>query len=290
MTLEHTVAAAFLRERPVRAAVILEQMPLLHRVDVFRALPGAVARAVVDMSTSAAADALARLDPDAVTAVLEDLPVDSTAMLMRRLPAPHVDRVLEAMPAGRQQALRRALRYPEGTAGGLMDAGVMALPDDITTTDARVRMRREAAEALHYVYVVDRSGRLVGVVGLSELLRAGGRTAIRAVMRQDVERLQAWMLTAAVRAHGAWGSFHALPVVDESDCLVGVLRYRTLKRLEREGDTRSAPPASLAIAAMGELFHLGLAGLVEGIAAVSGSRHAPNGSAVRRTPGTGDVR
>jgi Mg/Co/Ni transporter MgtE len=194
------------------------------------------------------------------------------------------------MPAGRQQALRRALRYPEGTAGALMDAGVMALPDDITTTDARVRIRREAAEALHYVYVVDRGGRLVGVVGLSELLRTSRRTAIRAAMRQEVERLQVWMLTAAVRAHAAWGSFHALPVVDEKDRLVGVLRYRTLKRLEREVDTRSAPPASVATAAMGELFQLGLAGLVESVAALSGPRQSTGGAVVGQTSSGGDVR
>jgi magnesium transporter len=290
MSLEQTVAAAFLRERPVRAAVILEQMPAADRADVFRALPGAVARAVVEMSTPAAADAVARLDADTATTVLEDLPNDLAARLMRRLSAGHVAQILGTMPAGRQQALRRALRYPEGTAGALMDAGVMALPDDITTTDARVRIRREAAEALHYVYVVDRGGRLVGVVGLSELLRTSRRTAIRAAMRQEVERLQVWMLTAAVRAHAAWGSFHALPVVDEKDRLVGVLRYRTLKRLEREVDTRSAPPASVATAAMGELFQLGLAGLVESVAALSGPRQSTDGAVVGQTSSGGDVR
>jgi magnesium transporter len=289
MTLEHTLAAAFLHERPVRAAMILEQMPLSHRTDVFRALPRAVSRALADMSTPAAADALAQLEAAAAAAVLADLPVDLTAMLMRRLPAARVAPILSCMTAERQQALRRALRYPEGTAGALMDAGVMALPDDISTRDARLRLRREAADALHYVYVTDRSRRLVGVVGLAELLRTSSRTAIRAVMRQEVERLQAWMLTAAVRAHAAWGSFHALPVVDEDDRLVGVLRYRTLKRLERDVHAQSAQPASVAIAAMGELFHLGLAGFVEGVAAVSGPRHDPGRTAAdqKATPGDG---
>jgi magnesium transporter len=286
MSLEHRLAAAFLTERPAQAAAVLEQLPRQARVDVFGTLPQAAARAVREMSVLSAADALAQLEFTAAASLLDELPIDLTAMLLRRLPPERAEPVIRLMPSERQETLLRSLRHPDGTAGALMDPAVMALPEDITTADARIRVRREAPDALHYVYVVDRGQRLVGVVGLPELLRTQGRTSIRGVMRQEVERIHVWTLTAAVRLHPGWGAFHAMPVVDEEDRLVGVLRYRTLKRLEREAHGPERP-AAVAIMAMGELFQLGLAGFVEGVAAVSARRDgiARSTSADRSTPG-----
>ena len=125
---------------------------------------------------------------------------------------------------------------------------------------------RAARELLYYIYVVDRARRLVGVLDIPELMLARPRGPVSAAMHRDVERLSAWTPVALVREHAGWHRFHALPVVDEGDRLLGAIRYQTLRRLEREAADRMPDPSLLTARALGELFQLGTTGLAAGVA------------------------
>ncbi|HSC26687.1 MAG TPA: hypothetical protein VLD67_05405, partial [Vicinamibacterales bacterium] len=122
-----------------------------------------------------------------------------------------------------------------------------------------------------------RDRRLVGVLALSELVRARSTNAVRTLMHEPVESLPAWTPAAAVRTHPGWQRFHSLPVVDDAGCLVGAIRYRTLRHLERMAETGAVRPEGPTIAALGELFHIGMAGFVEGISAVAVPRAKAGG-------------
>ena len=273
MTLELRLARAFLVTHPAEAAQALERLPSDRRASVLRAAPIESARAVGHMVSSAAAESLAPLTEAEAAPLLDALPLDTTILLLRRMPADTADRLVGGLPEKKQEWLRRALRYPEGTAGALMDPAVLTLPDDISVAEARVRLRRQASELLYYLFVVERTGRLVGVLDLSELMRARLRDPIRAVMHERVEHLPAWTPATAVRMHPGWRRFHAMPVTDDHGRLIGAIRYQTLRRLEQEADGgEDARRAAVAVGALGELFHLGLAGMVEGVATAATPR------------------
>jgi hypothetical protein len=92
-------------------------------------------------------------------------------------------------------------------------------------------------------------------------------------MHHTVEHLRAWTPAAAVRTHPGWSSFHAMPVTDDAGHLVGAIRYQTIRRLESAvDDTRGARNTSETVGALGELFQLGMAGFVEGVAATAAPR------------------
>ncbi len=87
--------------------------------------------------------------------------------------------------------------------------------------------------------------------------------------------MPAWTPTTAVRTHPGWRSFHALPVTDEEGRLVGAIRYQTLRRLEQEIDAaRGEQITTQTVGALGELFHLGVAGMIEGVASAAAPRGA----------------
>jgi CBS domain-containing protein len=73
------------------------------------------------------------------------------------------------------------------------------------------------------------------------------------------------MPVALMREHWAWSEFHAMPVVDENDRLVGAIRYQMLRRLEREAARERADPSQMTALALGELFRVGTTGLVAGV-------------------------
>ncbi|MBA3949432.1 MAG: magnesium transporter, partial [Acidobacteria bacterium] len=208
MTLQQDLARAFLEEHPREAAVALERMSADARLDILRMAPGEAAAALGEMVAPVAADTLTRLTPAEAAPALDRLDLDVALGLLRRMPNDAANALIAALPEKKQTPLQRALHYPEATAGALMDPMVLALPDDITVAEARLRLRREARGLLYYLFTVDRDGVLVGVLDIAELMRAKSRDAIRAVMHTPVEHVPAWTPAAAVRAHPGWRAFH----------------------------------------------------------------------------------
>jgi magnesium transporter len=273
MTLVERLAQSFIDEHPTEAARVLERMAVDRRAAVIHASPAGAAAALAEMMPGAVAESLARLDASDAALALDHLPIDRAVAVLRGLDAERVNAVLQAAPPEKQDLLGRVLAHPEGTAGALMDPSVPELPVEISVAEARVRLRRTTAGSLQYVFVTDRTRALTGVLEISDLLRARPGSPIRSVLREGVPTVPAWMPAAAVRTHHGWDLMPVLPVVDESGRLLGGLRYETLRRLQREGGQgRDAENASTTVSALGELFHLGLAGLVEGVAASASPR------------------
>ena len=270
MIAEERLALAFLDAQPSSAALALERMPRARAAAVLQAVPAGVAAGVMrEMTPPHAATIVGELAPEAAAAATADLPVDHAAAVLRALGEPTRDRVLAAMPEETREPLARLLQYPVGTAGASMDPSVFQLPDDVLVADARVRLRGAARDLLYYVYIVDREQRLVGVLDIPELMLARARDPVNAAMHRDVERLPAWMPVAQVREHPAWRHYHAMPVVDDEQRLLGAIRYQTLRQLERQAEERGPDPSLLTARALGELFQIGTNGLVAGVAATA---------------------
>lgn len=155
-----------------------------------------------------------------------------------------------------------------------MDPTIFRLPHDVLVADARVRLGRAARDLLYYLYVVDRDNRLVGVLDIPELMLARARDPVSAVMHRDVDRLSAWLPAAIVREHPGWQRYHAMPVVDDEDRLVGAIRYQVLRKLERQAPDQGGDSARLTAKALAEIFQLGTTGIV---AAISGTASVGRG-------------
>jgi magnesium transporter len=287
MSLEHELAEAFLASHPTEAAVALERMrPALCAAALESVPADAAVAGVHEMVAPVAAECLARVEPRVAAAIIDRLDVDASTRVLRRMSSDTRTRLLDALPARTRETIDRVLRYPEGTAGAVMDPDVAVLPDDISVAEARVMLRRRARGLLYYVYVVDREQRLTGVLDVAELMGARSGDPLRGVMHTQVERLPAWTPANAVRIHPGWRAYHAMPVVDEAGRFLGAIRYQTLRRLEQEADAAgSERPTAATVAALGELFHLGMAGFVEGlsVAAVPRGRSATVPDPARRT-------
>ena len=267
MIAEEQLALAFLEGHPSLAARALERLPVVVAAAVLEAVPARTAvTALRQMTRLHSAALLASMAPGNAAAILEAAPADEACAMVRVLEAERRAPVLTAMPASVSEALRRVLPFPDGTAGAEMDPSVFQVAEDVLVADARTRLRHAARDLLYYVYIVSRDGRLVGVLDIPELMLASARVPVSAAMHRDPQRLSAWMPVALVREHPGWHLFHAMPVVDEESRLLGAIRYQTLRRLEREAMRVDDDPAHLTARALGELFRVGTAGLIAGVA------------------------
>lgn len=271
MQLERRLARHLIHVHPERAAAVLERIGAAEAQRLLAGVgPEDAAGVLRRTSLHFSADALFALGPSRTSQILETLALDAAARLARRLEDGFREEVLRRLRTRTARALRTLLRFPDRTAGALMDPEVLALPQDLTAREALARVRSEPERARYNLYVVDREQRLVGVVNLRELFLAPTRSRLCDFMVREPARLPAQADRAALIRHPGWREVHALPVVDDEGVYLGAVRYRTLRDLEGEllsgvGTDADAP------AALGELFAAGAAGLLDALVASPGS-------------------
>ena len=287
MTADQRLALAFMDAHPSRAAIILERMPASRTSGVLRTIPPrTAARVLTGMTVPYAAGMLEEMESESVPPIVAAMPMGDAVAVFRAIDPVRRSSLLASLDANTREPLARALPYPDATAGAIMDPSVMRLPEEVLVADAQVRLRRSARGLLYYLYIVDREQRLVGVLDIPELMLARPRDPVSAVMQRNPSRLSAWTPVALVREHPGWREYHAMPVVDEDDRLVGAIRYQTMRRLELEAAGTDTDASEMTMQALGELFRLGTTGLVAGVAAAGAPEHAaPSSDATHPSAG-----
>jgi magnesium transporter len=265
MSLASRLAGELLRLHPERAARALERVERTQAACLLEAAEPEIAGPVLEhMTPHDGAATLAAIESGAAARVVGVMSLDVASRLARRLDDEPRARLLAGVPARLRASLDSLLRFPEHTAGALLDPEVLALPADVNAAEALERIRAEPEHARYNVYVVDRDQRLVGVVNLRELLLARPPDLLADLMVRQPLHLAALASRADVLAHPGWKEVHALPVVDEQGAYLGAIRYRTLRRLEEELLERPGEDGD-ATAALGQLFATAATGLLEAL-------------------------
>jgi magnesium transporter len=235
VNLERELARHALEHHPGRAATVLERLDESEAIRLLGSGPVASAAAVlVSLSPQYGTAVLGRVKPERAARILDALPVDTAARLLRRAATDVQTALLTHIDPKHASSIRAVLRFPEGSAGALMDPDVLALPSELTAREAMERVRKGAELARYNLYVVDQAQHLVGVLNLRELLLARRSTPLTDLMTRDPHRVVATADRASVLANPGWKAVHALPVVDEAGVFLGAIRYRVLRHLEEE--------------------------------------------------------
>lgn len=262
------VCDAFMRKHPLAAARLLEKYSSRQLAELFEQASGdSVATTLEYLSADLGADCLALMDRKAAARLLAALHTDFQVAILRVAKPAVRETLLKALDAEISEPLKIMLRYPEGTVGELMDAFVFSVPDDITVQETLKRARAASLEVPFYVYVLDRQQRLVGVASLKNLIRAKRSDPVSSLMSRDVVALNPLAPQKEMIKSPYWRSFHTLPVTEEDGLFLGVVRYETISRLREELDPESGDEQIIDTAlALGELYWVGLAGVMDGIA------------------------
>jgi magnesium transporter len=259
----------FLANHTVEAVRVLERVgaekivPFLERISAPLA-----AETVKLMEEECARRCLAMMKPERSGAVLSHVPSEIASLLLRPMEKETRETILGILPPEASEPIGALLRYPEGTAGSLMDPYVFTIPEDMTAGEALRRMKKHPKHLTDYLFVVNRDHLLMGMVPTGELALCDPHRCVSEIMAPQVERLPAQSSRRAILAHPGWRESVVLPVVDPRGVFLGAMSYQTLRQLEAERQGQpERDPASSTGSALGELYWLGLSGLLK--AAVS---------------------
>lgn len=124
------------------------------------------------------------------------------------------------------------------TARDILDERITAFEATTPVEDAIDKIRNSTGDSeaiVYYGYVVDEDGTLTGVVSLRELLNAPDEQPVEEVATTTVVYVEASDSIEHVSRTFSRHQFMALPVVDEDDQLLGVVRANTtIEALDEE--------------------------------------------------------
>ena len=163
------------------------------------------------------------LDHRQLAEAIEKMASDDAVDVLSDLPAPLARRLIEALPQEERHEVETLLKYPEDSAGGLMQVELLAVPATATVAETieAFRANPDEVSTLHFVYVVDDEQHLVGVLNLGALLLAPPDQQVSELMKRHVHAVGPEVDQEQVARMFLRYDLVALPVVDEDGRLLG---------------------------------------------------------------------
>ncbi|QNE88724.1 magnesium transporter [Corynebacterium incognita] len=227
------VIALVERQNSIRGAVVLRLLKRQRSIEVFEALDAAHQADIIDeLGNADVYDYFDELDPDDRVSLLDELPAEIA------------DRLLRSLDKTERDVTGVVLGYPKGSIGRRMSPEVPEIYREMTVDEAIARLREDAdrVETIYTIPVIRKDRRLVGVVGFRELFMARGNRLVEDLMSEpvfarahdDAEETARWFLPLDLLA---------IPIVDESQRLVGILTWDDATDIVEEEDSEDSARA-----------------------------------------------
>lgn len=212
--------------QPVDIAAVIAELPIQRQALAFRLLSKDEAIEVYEYLDFGVQQALIKeFKHQDVLDIVDRMSPDDRVRLFDELPAKVVRRLLNQLSPTEREATTLLLGYQPSMAGRIMTTEYIALKENFTVAQAleRVRSLADVKETIYYLYIIDASRHLLGVLTLRSLLTAPSEQTVGAIAKRDVifvhTNTDQEEAARVVRDY----DFGAIPVVDSEQRLVGII-------------------------------------------------------------------
>ena len=170
-------------------------------------------------------EVIGSLPHEVLSEAVRELESDDVVDLIEDLEEPQQEMILGVLPEPERIAVERALAFPEGSAGRLMQREVVTAPEHWTVGEAIdfLRDKAELPEQFYHVILVDPKHRPTGYVTLGKLLSSKRPVRLRDILEDSFRTVG--VLEEEADVAYAFNQYHLIsaPVVDQHERLVGVI-------------------------------------------------------------------
>jgi len=205
---------------------LIEALPRDEASDLVRLLGAEFDfAALTEMDEAVRVRIVEEMPPEAVAEGVRDLDSDDAVSILEDLDQPDQEAILEQLPAAEQMPIRRALDFPEDSAGRLIQSEFIAVPTFWTVgqTIDHMREAEDLPDDFYEIYVIDPAFRLVGSVPLDHILRAQRPTKITEITDHESYHIASTDDQEEVARLFERYNLLAAAVTDNSGRLVGVI-------------------------------------------------------------------
>jgi len=216
----------FLDRHPADIADLINRIDPAERVIVFRLLSKNIAVEVFEhLDIEVQSDMLGGFHDAKVISIVDAMSPDDRARLIDELPALVVKKLRSRLTPEEWRATSILLGYKEDTAGRIMTPEFVDLRDNMNVEEALKRIRRIGPdrETIYYLYVIDETRHLLGVISLKKIVLSKADVLIKDIMNTEVVKVSTDNDQELVAKVIQDYDFLAVPVVDREDRLVGIV-------------------------------------------------------------------
>ncbi|MCP4192030.1 MAG: magnesium transporter [Planctomycetaceae bacterium] len=187
---------------------------------------------------------LKKQDRGQIVELLTIMAPDDRVDLLNEVDEGLADELVALLPADERRETLRLSAYPEDTAGAVMTTELVKLSENLTVSEALDELRKLAkeAETIYYVYVVDESEHLRGVLSARDLISSLStpNRLLRDIMETEPITVDAYDDQEDVARKVAQYDLLAIPVVDEQHRMLGIITHDDVIDVVREEATEDA--------------------------------------------------
>jgi magnesium transporter len=247
-----------------------------------------------ELSSSDIAEAIAELDPETIVKILRGIEIhqsgevmgyldldtqvelaeklkkedlaslishmlsDEGADLINELPEPLSNSLMPLLAKAKREQLKSLAEQEEGTCGALMSADYVTVGPNMTIAQAteKVRLDGPHKETIYYIYVVDGTNRLLGMISLRNLIVNDPRKKVADVMFEDLEMVKTTDPQEKAAETIQKYDLIAIPVINDRDQLVGVVTHDDAADVITEEQTEDMLGMGKIVPTAGEMAYL----------------------------------
>jgi len=265
----------YFEKDPMIAAHTLETMSSDEAVSILVAIPSSMSVKLISYVNDAyCAVLLERLPKAHFEKIANKLDPQKGANIFLRFSKEIRESFLGLLDENQKRQIQELLNYPESSAGRIMSVDFIAFHSDIKVRDTvnKIRNLVKKGSVLSYVYVVDESDHLVGILNMRDLLLADSNNSLGEIMRKEMFAVNCFDDLEKVANQLKDRKYFAAPVVDHENRLLGVVRADHLigdvqeaasediqKMFGVGGDERAFSPLSKSLRTRLPWMHVNLA-------------------------------
>ena len=203
---------------------LLESLPITKRLAVWELNdPEMDGEVLVHVNDEVRGTLIRDSEPEELIAAVGDLDLDDLADILNDLPNAVTVKVLSAMDQQDRERLQQVLAYDEDSAGGLMDPNVLSIRPDVTLDVVLryLRMRGGLPAVFDMLFVIDRNGRYLGSLKLSDLLTQEPFATVGELMDTSITPIPVDMHARQVASEFEHHDLVTAPVIDGEGHLLG---------------------------------------------------------------------
>lgn len=224
----------------------LNDLPPVDLVEILEDLDHEQRVAVIDqLDTEQASDTLEEIGPNMQREIISSLKKEKVAQLLDEMTPGQAADVLLVLAFENRKAIMDLMdeenidkiksileKRQDNIINIITGKYIRVRPDEIieAVQNGYPRIAKDKDEVM-YLYVVDESDKLLGVVDVKDLLRADDKALLKGIMVKNVVILKEESTLGEASAMFSRYDFRALPVTDNNDKMVGVVRYRDITKL-----------------------------------------------------------
>jgi len=209
---------------PADIAQIINQLPGEFKQNAFSLLTPDVASEVLpDLYDNLREDILESINQPRLVEIMDEMDSDEAADIAAELDEEQLKDVLEKIDKEDSEEIKELLVYDEDSAGGLMQKEIIAVNDGMNRDEMieYIRENYDEVENIHYIFVTDKSEKLLGILEVTRLLLARSERVARDIMETDVISVPVDMDQEQVAHMFRKYDIYILPVVDKNNTLLG---------------------------------------------------------------------